>query len=240
MTGADWIDDEFYDSSNLGLLQINVVRRPEYVVLALTGEIDLSTSALLAEGFDRATKDARDRLVVLDLEQLGFIDSAGLHTLSKIGRLMGGRLKVRAGRHRKLFSLTALDLSLTLVPDVPEPKALTTAVRNIGYVRDLYNAWWLGGISAMAARVPDDVEWEPASGRGQILKGRRQLLEFWEQTESTPAAASAWFTAGDDDVIIESEHRLDDGSHKRIFSLYEFAGSKLRRAIAVEGALNYN
>lgn len=239
MTGVHWINDEFYDSSNLGLLQINIVRRPEYVVLALTGELDLSTSALLAEGFERVANDAPDRLVVLDLEQLGFMDSAGLHTLSKIGRLMGARLKVRAGTHRKLFSLTALDLSLKLVSDVPEPKALTTAAQNIAYVRDLYNAWWLGGISAMVARVPDDVEWEPSSARGKILKGRRQLLEFWAQTKPTPAAASAWFTAVDDDVIIESDHRLDDGSYKRLFSLYEFSGSKLRRAIAVEGALNY-
>ncbi len=237
MSGAGWIDEQFYDCSNLGLLQINIVRRPEYIVLVLTGELDLSSSALLAEGFERVTNDAPERLVLLDLEQLGFMDSAGLHTLSKLGRLMGTRLKVRAGTHRKLFSLTALDLSLTLVEDVPEPFALTSAARNIGFVRDLYNAWWLGGISAMAARVPEDVEWEPSTARGQILKGRRQLRAFWEQGEPTPAAASAWFTAVDDDVIIESEHRLDDGSQKRIFSLYEFSGSKLRRAIAVEGAL---
>jgi anti-sigma B factor antagonist len=233
---VSWTTDEFYDSSNLGLLQINIVRRPDHVVLVLCGELDLATSGLLGEGFERVTHGAPDRRVVLDLSQLGFMDSCGLHTLSKIGRLMGGRLTVRAGAHRRLFALTALDLSLTLVPEVPEPAALTVGARNITYVRDLYNAWWLGGISAMAARVPDDVEWEPSTG--QVLRGRGELLEYWQQAEPTPAAASAWFTAVDHDVIIESEHRLKDGSHKRIFSLYEFAGPELKRAIAVQAALN--
>jgi anti-anti-sigma factor len=228
--------DDGIDTSNLGLLQINILRRPAYVVLALAGELDISTSELLGEAFRRVSYRSRDTILLLDLEQLRFVDSTGLHKIAKLARLMGARLTVRAGAHRKLFELTALDLTVRLVAELPEPEPLATAARNVGYVRDLYNLWWLSGLEAMLAAVPEDVRWEPSLADGRVLVGSDELRRYWADAVPTPAASSAWFEAIDDDVLIETEHELEDGSLLRLRSMYEFAGSRLARAIAVPAA----
>jgi anti-anti-sigma factor len=222
------------DSSNLGLLQIDILRRPTYAVLALSGELDISTSELLGEGFRRVAYQSDESRVLLDLDRLAFVDSTGLHKIAKLARLMGARLTVRPGPHRKLFSLTALDMTLELVNELPDPEPLAAAARNIGYVRNLYNLWWLSGLEAMIEHVPRDVEWEPSTADGRVLKGSDELLRYWSGAEPTPAASSAWFEAIDDDVMIETEHELSDGGSGRIHSLYTFAGSRLVRAIAVQ------
>ena len=80
------------DATNLGLLQIDILRRPGYVVLALSGELDISTSELLGEGFRRVSYQSDETRVLLDLERLGFIDSTGLHKIAKLARIMGARL----------------------------------------------------------------------------------------------------------------------------------------------------
>ena len=85
----------------------------------------------------------------------------------------------------------------------------------------------------MIAHVPNDVEWQPSSADGRVLRGSDQLLAYWEGADPTPAAISAWFEAIDDDVMIETEHELEDGSRKLINSLYMFSGPRLVRAIAV-------
>jgi anti-anti-sigma factor len=223
------------DNSNLGLLQINILRRPTYVVLALSGELDISTSELLGEAFRRISYRSRDTNVLLDLEQLRFIDSTGLHKIAKLARLMGQRLTVRPGVHRKLFALTALDLTVDLVTELPEPEPLAAAARNVGYVRDLYKLWWLSGLEAMLQLVPEDVQWEP-SPAGRILRGSDELRRYWADAAPTPPASSAWFEAIDDDVMIYTEHELDDGSRLQLHSMYVFAGTRLVRAIAVEAA----
>ncbi len=226
--------DETIDGSNLGLLQIDILRRPDYVVLALSGELDIWTSELLGEGFRRVSYQSDASRVLLDLEQLGFIDSTGLHKIAKLARMMGARLTVRPGRHRKLFALTALDLTVQLVSELPEPEALAAASRNVGYVRNLYNLWWRSGLDAMLEHVPNDVEWEPSPADGRVLRGSDELLPYWAAADPTPTATSAWFEAIDDDVMIETEHELEDGSRRQIHSLYMFNASRLVRAIAVQ------
>jgi anti-anti-sigma factor len=222
------------DTSNLGLLEVDILRRPTYAVLAPSGELDISTSELLGDGFRRVDYHSDETRVLLDLEQLRFIDSTGLHKIAKLARMMGPRLTVRPGQHRKLFELTALNLTLQLVTELPEPEALGAAARNVRYVRDLYNLWWHSGVEAMLERVPADVQWEPSPAAGRVLKGSGELLRYWADAEPTPAASSAWFEAIDDDVMIETEHELEDGSRKRIHSLYMFSGSRLVRAIAAQ------
>jgi anti-anti-sigma factor len=226
--------DDAIDHSNLGLLHVDVLRRRSYAVLALSGELDISTSELLGEGFRRVSYQSDESRVILDLEQLEFIDSTGLHKISKLARMMGARLTVRPGPHRKLFALTALDLALQMVTELPEPEPLAAAARNVGYVRELYNLWWLSGLDAMVQHVPHDVAWEPSPADGRVLRGSDELLRYWAGAQPTPPATSAWFEAIGDDVMIETEHEVQDGTRKRIHSLYVFDGPRLVRAIAVE------
>jgi anti-sigma B factor antagonist len=48
-----------------------------YAVVSLVGELDVGTAPILRSAFERVT-DAGLELVVVDAEQLGFIDSSGL------------------------------------------------------------------------------------------------------------------------------------------------------------------
>jgi anti-sigma B factor antagonist len=59
-------------------LQVTAQGDREVTMLALAGELDMATTPLLDEALDRL--DTR-RTVILDLCDLTFIDSHGLHTL---------------------------------------------------------------------------------------------------------------------------------------------------------------
>lgn len=48
--------------------------------LVLTGELDLASGGVLADAISRACADGADR-IVLDISQLGFLDSTGLREL---------------------------------------------------------------------------------------------------------------------------------------------------------------
>lgn len=56
-------------------LQIGLRHQADRVILSLTGELDMATAELLAQATDGL---AGESMVVLDLEQLQFIDSTGL------------------------------------------------------------------------------------------------------------------------------------------------------------------
>ena len=85
-------------TGQLGNVQL---QREERVVLAvLSGEIDMSNAtSVRLEIADFVTPD--DDAVVIDLSELEFIDSAGLHSLVELGDLM-------AERRQQLF-LSAAD-----------------------------------------------------------------------------------------------------------------------------------
>ena len=94
------------------------------VTLSLSGELDLST----VEELERAVQsnvDGRPELLVLDLRQLGFLDSAGLRLMLGLqGRVSdgGGRLVLVKGPRRvhRVFELTGADEELELVADPSE------------------------------------------------------------------------------------------------------------------------
>lgn len=65
-----------------GLLDIQVDRRNGIVRLALRGELDLGTAPELETHLMRVEQDGV-RAVVLDLHELTFVDSTGLHTFLK-------------------------------------------------------------------------------------------------------------------------------------------------------------
>jgi anti-sigma B factor antagonist len=64
-------------------LQIAVQREADRVVVRLEGELDLSNAPLLQSAIDDAELDAT-AMVVLDLEELQFIDSTGLRIVLEL------------------------------------------------------------------------------------------------------------------------------------------------------------
>ena len=90
-----------------------------YPIVTVAGEIDIATAARLRERlFELA---ASGRPLVADLDQVRFIDSAGLGALvgaAKRAAAHGGSLHVVCARPkvRQLFRLTGLDRRLTAGP----------------------------------------------------------------------------------------------------------------------------
>ncbi len=82
-----------------------------HTVLAVSGEIDISTATVLRKAIDSVIQDGTHRLIV-DLENVGFMDSSGLNTLISVIRRLGpGSLLVAASQPhiRRVFSLSGID-----------------------------------------------------------------------------------------------------------------------------------
>lgn len=98
-------------------LTIEVRRERGYTVVAVTGEVDIATVTRLRERlFELA---ASGRTLVVDLDQVSFIDSAGLAALVGAARRAdahGASLQVvcTRPRTRQLFRLTGLDSRVPL------------------------------------------------------------------------------------------------------------------------------
>jgi anti-sigma B factor antagonist len=96
------------------------------VTLVLSGELDLMSSPILDQALEGAFASNPD-LIVLDLRELEFMDSTGLHRLVaaqqravQSGRRFG---VVRGGEQvQRLFDLTGIAELLTIV-DAPEELA---------------------------------------------------------------------------------------------------------------------
>jgi anti-anti-sigma factor len=92
------------------------------IMLVLRGELDLSTVRVVEAELVRA-EDAH-RLIALDLRDLDFMDSTGLHMLTEAdarARESGGRLLLVQGspQVRRLFALTRLGEHLEVVDEPP-------------------------------------------------------------------------------------------------------------------------
>jgi len=93
-------------------LTIRVRRERGHAIATLAGEIDISTVTQLREGL--FVLAASSRQMVIDLDQVTFIDATGLNALvSAANRTAahGGTLRVVCARPQilKLFRLTGLD-----------------------------------------------------------------------------------------------------------------------------------
>lgn len=93
------------------------------VLLVPRGDVDLATVGTLEEAL-RHAEQAHD-LVVLDLREVPFMDSSGLHALISADLRMrerGGRLVVVQGgdQVRRLLGLTGADKQLELIDDPAE------------------------------------------------------------------------------------------------------------------------
>jgi anti-sigma B factor antagonist len=78
-------------------LGIDIRREPDRVVLGLHGELDLLGAPLLQEEIENVAVDATG-IVVLDLQDLQFIDSAGLRVILAAHE--------RSQQHGQEFALT--------------------------------------------------------------------------------------------------------------------------------------
>jgi anti-anti-sigma factor len=103
--------------------RVEVSREGNTIVLAIGGELDLSSSAALEDEIAKAVQGDAARLVI-DLRELEFVDSTGLGVLVKANQLAvdAGREfgLVRGGPQvDRLLNLTGLADRLTIA-DTPE------------------------------------------------------------------------------------------------------------------------
>ena len=113
-------------------LTIRVRRDRDYAIVAVTGEVDIATVTGLRESlFELATSG---RTLVVDLEQVSFIDSSGLAALVGAARRAaahGASLQAVCARPRtrQLFRLTGLD------SQVPLARTLDGALESLAAAR---------------------------------------------------------------------------------------------------------
>jgi anti-sigma B factor antagonist len=98
-------------------LTIRVRRGRGCTIVAVAGEVDIATVSRLRESLVELT--ASGRTLVVDLDQVSFIDSSGLAALVGAARRAathGARLQVVCARPRtrQLFRLTGLDAQVPL------------------------------------------------------------------------------------------------------------------------------
>ncbi len=99
----------------------------ECVVVEVAGDLDLATSPGLHEGL-RQVLDGGTRNVVVDLAEVGFMDSSALGALVevfKVARERGGRLCLAAVRRpvRNLLAITSVDRAIGVYDTVPAAEA---------------------------------------------------------------------------------------------------------------------
>ena len=94
-----------------------------YIVLHLTGEVDLSNSSLVRSALLNILKDGKG--VIVDLTELIYIDSSGMATLvealniakrTKLSLIIAGA----NGAPKQVFELTRLNQVFTIVDSISE------------------------------------------------------------------------------------------------------------------------
>ena len=106
------------------ILELETRQREGLVQVVLRGELDLSTVEKVEQEL-RRLEGQGEKLLVLDLAELSFLDSTGLRlmvTADQRARQEGRRLAIVKGPasvHR-VFTITKLDEQLDMVDDVTE------------------------------------------------------------------------------------------------------------------------
>jgi len=106
------------------ILEVDTEEREGLVRVSLRGELDLSTVEKVEDEL-RRIEDRADKLLVLDLSGLTFLDSTGLRlmvTADQRARKAGRRLALVKGPEtvHRVFTITKLDERLEIVDDVGE------------------------------------------------------------------------------------------------------------------------
>jgi anti-anti-sigma factor len=97
-------------------LSLTEVRDGAVLTIGVSGEVDLE-NAQQFDAFLRAAAGSDASRIVLDLRDLGFIDSTGLKAVMEAADVMGDRLGVYRGTGgpAKVLKITAIDRSLNLL-----------------------------------------------------------------------------------------------------------------------------
>lgn len=106
------------------ILEVETQEREGLVQVSLRGEVDLSTADKVEAELQRI-EDRSDKLLVLDLSGVTFLDSTGLRlmvTADQRARKAGRRVAVVKGPEtvHRVFTITKLDERLEMVDDVAE------------------------------------------------------------------------------------------------------------------------
>lgn len=102
-------------------MQINFEEKDGIFIYRMTGDIDINTSPDVKKSFDKAVHSKKGK-VVINLKDVGYVDSSGLATLVEILknlRSYGGKLKLTnlSGKVKGLFEITKLDKLFDIVPE---------------------------------------------------------------------------------------------------------------------------
>jgi anti-sigma B factor antagonist len=105
-----------YQHSNI---EIEVVERDGVVVVAVEGELDLCAAPELEASLSRLTA-SRPPSIVVDLDRVSFMDSAGVHVLLEfsLARGNGDRLALTGGSRQvqRLIEVTGAQRFLPFAP----------------------------------------------------------------------------------------------------------------------------
>jgi stage II sporulation protein AA (anti-sigma F factor antagonist) len=111
--------------------RLETERRDHCVVAVIAGDLDLASVTMLRDRLHGHVYAGTQHLV-LDLSQVGFVDSAGLSMLVGLRRILaarGGMLHLAAGRPGfvELLRLTALTRTFTLHETVADAESAAAA-----------------------------------------------------------------------------------------------------------------
>lgn len=100
-----------------GSFSISSRRLEEGILVALTGDVDLATAAVVDEELRRAEQS--ESLIVLDLADVSFMDSTGLRTVISADQRLrerGGSLRIvnAPSQVTRLFDLVGISEHLTI------------------------------------------------------------------------------------------------------------------------------
>jgi len=106
------------------ILEVEIQQGEDLVEVSLQGELDLSTVEKVEQEL-RRVEDRGEKLLVLNLAGLSFLDSTGLRlmvTTDQRARQEGRRLAIVKGPEsvHRVFTITKLDEQLHMVDDVSE------------------------------------------------------------------------------------------------------------------------
>jgi anti-sigma B factor antagonist len=107
-------------------LVIAVRRRPRYVLVTVSGEIDIATAGQLRDRL--ADPAGGGQQVIIDFSRVSFIDAAGIGVLADAAAraaARGGSLQLATASRqvRRVLLLTGLDRSIPLAATVAEAQA---------------------------------------------------------------------------------------------------------------------
>jgi anti-anti-sigma factor len=108
-------------------LAIRETREDALYRLTLIGELDIATTPLLERAFDAVFRDVDAKMIVVDLTELSFMDSAGIHALVRMRAACEGadRLRVINGSRvvERLLDVSGIRAHLPIISRDRDPLA---------------------------------------------------------------------------------------------------------------------